>query len=77
MKASVGRSHQQSVVGHMYYITNQSMQGMSTGAILVWLYGETNYFMAGFEACSIRGTSHLVWKPGQKPVASRSGKVLS
>ena len=61
----------------MYYVINQSMQDMCTGAIWLRLYGETNYFMAGFEACSIRGTSYLVWKPGQKPVASRAGEVLN
>lgn len=61
----------------MYYMTNQSIQRMSTGAIVVWLYGETNYFMAGFEACSIRGTSHLVWKPGQRLWPRGLGKSLA
>ena len=77
MQASVGRGYQQSVVGPMDYVINQSMQDMCTGAIWLRLYAETNYFMAGFEACSIRGTSYLVWKPGQKPVASRAKEVLN
>lgn len=59
-------------MGPVYHMTNTP-----TGAIVVWLYGETNYFLAGFEACSIRGISQLVWKLGQKPVDSRAGEVLN
>lgn len=78
MQASIGRSHQQSVVGPVYYMHYHPCKICPlVGVIVVWFYVETNYFMAGFEAHSIRGTSHLVWKPGQMPVASRAGEVIN